>query len=85
MNDRKGIDLTSKISNKLIDMAKCELKKKETIDCIDSLKDQILVYIIKAIHPYILCVIFVMLSVLCLQGYVVSKLISVHSEIISLK
>jgi hypothetical protein len=78
-------DLTSKISSKLINIAKCELKKKETKDYLDSFKDQVFVYILKVIHPYIVCIILIMLTILCLQGYVVSKLIHVHSEIISMK
>lgn len=85
MNNNLDSNLGTKISSKIIDLAKCELNKKETQDKIELIKDQIILYIIKAVNPYIICIILIMLGILCLQGYVVSKLINVHSEIKSLK
>jgi len=78
-------DLTQRVCDKILDVIKNEANKKETLDKIKVVKNSVILYVIKAIHPYIISVVLIMILILCLQGYLVSKLIHVHSEILSMK
>jgi hypothetical protein len=85
--DSTGVnnDLTQRIGTRIIDLVKKEFEKKENKQKIDCVKDYVLLYILKAINPYIITVILIMLMILCLQGYLVTKIIYIHSELLSIK
>jgi hypothetical protein len=81
MSEDLATRVGSRIGTRLMDYIKAEMSKKETIAKITVIKDTVILHLIKAIHPYIITIILVMILILLLQGYLVAKLIYVHNEL----
>ena len=67
--------ISRKIGTRIFEFFEKELNKTENKEKIDCVKSSVSLYILKAINPYIIAVILIMMIILCLQGFLVAKLI----------
>lgn len=73
--------IIGKVLPKLVSLIHCELNKTENKSKIDSATNHVTSLILKQVHPYIFSVILIMLLILLMQGFLISKLIQLQSRI----
>ena len=69
------------ISTKIINLLKKELEKKDNIDQIKSVSDNLFFYILNATFPYILAILTSIFLIIILQIFTIIKIQNLHHVI----